>query len=73
MDNAPFDYDRNAMHHIRHIKPCSTYNAWCTKCNEALFPQVEGRFPRSVTEFFRFEEEQQWAQNKAEQQELSQL
>jgi len=61
MTTAPWDYvaARNRMWHIRHIKPCGEYSAWCSDCNAHLFPKLFGRFPHNMSEFNQFEMEQQ--------------
>lgn len=53
------DENKNKMYHIRHVKPCRSYHAWCSDCNANLFPKVFGRFPYTMSEFNDFEADQQ--------------
>jgi hypothetical protein len=50
---------RDVMWHIRAVKPCRTYHAWCPDCNAALFPRLFGRFPYTRSEMHQFEQAQQ--------------
>ena len=59
MGTKPFSYDYEGMYHIRQIKPCKSYSAWCSDCNAVLFRQTKGRFPYTYAEFADYENEQQ--------------
>lgn len=56
--------DHEYMWPIRKAKGCKAYTAWCSNCNAKLFPEVKGRFPRSVVEFNLFEQLQQDKETK---------
>jgi hypothetical protein len=56
--------DNNAMWPIRKVKPCRTYSAWCSDCNAALFRLEKQRFPRTVDEFYAFEQDMQDAEGQ---------
>jgi len=80
MTNPSYEYlfgdaeeNKNKMYHIRHIKPCRSYHAWCSDCNANLFPKLFGRFPYTISEFNEFEDYQQsFNQFDAKQQETRQ-
>lgn len=66
MTNPSYEYlfgngeeDKNKMYHIRGVGKCKSYVAWCSDCNARLFPRVYGRFPYTMSEFNKFEADQQ--------------
>jgi len=59
MGTRSFSFDYEGMYHIRQIKPCKSYSAWCSDCNAVLFRKTEGRFPRTWAEFADYENKQQ--------------
>lgn len=51
------------MFHVRKVKPCRSYDAWCGNCNVVLFRRLMGRFPYKLAEFNAFEQAQQEKEN----------
>jgi hypothetical protein len=51
--------DTTKMYKIRDIKPCKTYNPYCSSCNAVLFRQEMARFPYNIIEFNEYEQAKQ--------------
>ena len=52
----PFDHEDTHMPPIRHVKPCRSYNHWCSDCNAVRFRREFNRFPRNYAEFADMED-----------------
>lgn len=51
--------DTTKMYKTRDIKPCKTYNPYCSSCNAVLFRKELGRFPHDIVEFNEYEARKQ--------------